>query len=132
MDAPNALRAQAFVRSPEEARRPQDVLALVGQKQIGGAYAEATVALAGTGKADDQALSAEVLTPSGAIPMAPIVRQTHRAAPLLQAATVVRGWCIASARRFSARAVSSNARFTQPCVKFITWIAFSPKKASVD
>ena len=49
----------AFVRSPEEARRPQDVLALVAQKQIRGAYAEATVALAGTGKADDQALSAE-------------------------------------------------------------------------
>ena len=68
MDAPNALRAQAFVRSPEEALRPQDMLALVGQKQIGGAYAEATVALAGTGKADDQALSAEVLTPSGANP----------------------------------------------------------------
>ena len=58
------------------------MLALVAQKQIRGAYAEATVALAGAGKADDQALSAEVLTPSSAIPMARVVRETRRAATL--------------------------------------------------
>ncbi|MCC4254798.1 MAG: relaxase/mobilization nuclease domain-containing protein [Pseudomonadota bacterium] len=70
VDDLNALRAQAFVRSPDEARRPQDVLALVRQKQIRGAYAEAAVALAGTGKADDQALSEEVAGFLAAMPPA--------------------------------------------------------------
>lgn len=70
MDDLNALRAQAFVRSPDEARRPQDVLALVRQKQIRGAYAEAAVALARTGEVDDQALSDEIAGFLAAMPPA--------------------------------------------------------------
>src|SRR3546814_19049564 len=57
MDELNVLRARAFARARDEERRPQDVIALVRQKQIRGAYAEAAVALARTGEADDQALS---------------------------------------------------------------------------
>src|SRR3546814_19846432 len=48
------------LRARDEERRPQDVMALVRQKQIRGAYAEAAVALARTGEADDQALSDEI------------------------------------------------------------------------
>src|SRR3546814_8224142 len=52
MDELNVLRARAFARARDEERRPQDVMALVRQKQIRGAYAEAAVALARTGEAD--------------------------------------------------------------------------------
>jgi len=84
MDELNALRAEAFVRSPDEARRPQDVLALVRQKQIRGAYAEAAVALAGTGKADDQALSDEVAGFLAAMPPA-VSRRLALARDMMQA-----------------------------------------------
>jgi len=84
MDDLNALRAQAFVRSPDEARRPQDVLALVRQKQIRSAYAEAAVALAGTGKADDQALSDEVAGFLAAMPPA-VSRRLALARDMMQA-----------------------------------------------
>src|SRR3546814_1050979 len=53
MDELNVLRARAFARARDEERRPQDVMALVRQKQIRGAYAEAAVALARTGEADE-------------------------------------------------------------------------------
>src|SRR3546814_19026635 len=60
MDELNVLRARAFARARDADRRPQDVMALVRQKQIRGAYAEAAVALARTGEAEDQALSAKI------------------------------------------------------------------------
>jgi hypothetical protein len=84
MDELNALRAQAFVRSPDEARRPEDVMALVRQKQIRGAYAEAAVALAGTGKADDHALSDEVAGFLAAMPPA-VSRRLALAREMMQA-----------------------------------------------
>ena len=84
MDDLNALRAQAFVRSPDEARRPQDVLALVRQKQIRGAYAEAAVALAGTGSADDQVLSNEIAGFLAAMPPA-VSRRLSLARDMMQA-----------------------------------------------
>jgi hypothetical protein len=84
MDELNALRAEAFVRSPDEARRPQDVLALVRQKQIRGAYAEAAVALAGTGKADDRALSNEIAGFLAAMPPA-VSRRLALARDMMQA-----------------------------------------------
>ena len=70
MDELNVLRARAFVRARDEERRPQDVMALVRQKQIRGAYAEAAVALARTGEADDQALSDEIAGFLAAMPPA--------------------------------------------------------------
>jgi hypothetical protein len=66
----NVLRARAFARAGDEERRPQDVMALVRQKQIRGAYAEAAVALARTGEADDQALSNEIAGFLAAMPPA--------------------------------------------------------------
>src|SRR3546814_1542282 len=41
MDELNVLRARAFARARDEERRPQDVMALVRQKQIRGAYRSA-------------------------------------------------------------------------------------------
>src|SRR3546814_4332763 len=70
MDELNVLRARAFARARDEERRPQDVIALVRQKQIRGAYAEEAVALARTGVADDQALSDEIAGFLAAIPPA--------------------------------------------------------------
>src|SRR3546814_10178412 len=70
MDELNVLRARAFARARDEERRPQDVMALVRQKQIRGAYAEAAVALARTGEADDQALSDEIAGFLAAMPPA--------------------------------------------------------------
>ena len=89
MDELNALRAQAFVRSPNEARRPQDVMALVRQKQIRGAYAEAAVALAGTGQADDQALSDEIAGFLAAMPPA-VSRRLALARDMMQARQAAR------------------------------------------
>ena len=70
MDELNVLRARAFAHARDEERRPQDVMALVRQKQIRGAYAEAAVALARTGEADVQALSDEIAGFLAAMPPA--------------------------------------------------------------
>ncbi len=70
MDELNVLRARAFAHARDGERRPQDVMALMRQKQIRGAYAEAAVALARTGEAHDQALSDEIAGFLAAMPPA--------------------------------------------------------------
>jgi hypothetical protein len=79
----NELRAQSFVRGADQERRAEDVMALARQKQIRGAYAEAAVALAGTGKAEDRALGQEIAGFLAAMPPA-VSRRLARAREILQ------------------------------------------------
>ena len=79
----NELRAQSYVRASDQERRPEDVMALARQKQIRGAYAEAAVALAGTGKAEDRALGQEIAGFLAAMPPA-VSRRLARAREILQ------------------------------------------------
>src|SRR3546814_10095471 len=74
----NELRAQSFVRAADQERRAEDVMALARQKQIRGAYAEAAVALAGTGKPEDRALGQEIAGFLAAMPPA-VSRRLARA-----------------------------------------------------
>jgi len=83
LDQLNDLRAQAFVRASDTQRRVEDVMALSRQKQIRGAYAEAAVALAGTGSAEDVALSGEIASFLASMPPA-VSRRLERARVLLQ------------------------------------------------
>ncbi|MFB9047599.1 relaxase/mobilization nuclease domain-containing protein [Sphingobium indicum] len=79
----NELRARSFVRAADQERRPEDVMALARQKQIRGAYAEAAVALAATGKPEDRALGQEIAGFLAAMPPA-VSRRLARAREILQ------------------------------------------------
>lgn len=81
------LRAQAFLRASNEECRAEDVMALPRQKHIRGAYAEAAVALAGTGKTEDIALSGEIARFLAEMPPT-VSRRLGRACEILQSGRV--------------------------------------------
>jgi hypothetical protein len=71
------------VLGADQERRAEDVMALARQKQIRGAYAEAAVALAATGKPEDRALGQEIAGFLAAMPPA-VSRRLARAREILQ------------------------------------------------